>query len=123
MNRVALYSFPVLALLFLYAPAMAQAPYPAELDALVGLYPQASVMLSQKGADGIQVVLTVADTPAQIMEFYRQALTGKGFTVEQEVNVAAAMTLELTKDGQLLNIGAIPQEDQGSMVSLSLEKR
>lgn len=123
MKRPTRITLTALVLVFLAAIAWAGAKYPEEIAAAVALYPDARVLAMQKDADGVQAVLASADAPDKIMAHYKAALTGDGWSVDQEMAAGGLDGLVLVKDDRQLTISVManPGGEETAMITLALE--
>ncbi|MEW5723745.1 MAG: hypothetical protein AB1896_11600 [Thermodesulfobacteriota bacterium] len=105
------------------AVALGQADYPAEMAKIVDQYPGATVLAASSMEESLEVVLQTADQPQAVADFYINALTGRGWKLESNVQAGPAAALVFLKDEKTFDIGIADQgQGQGSLVSLTLEK-
>jgi Ca-activated chloride channel family protein len=105
------------------APAASESegPMPEGKDTIMGgavpIYNDAMVKNSMNMGNGTIVEMESSDSPAEIVYFYKKAMTEKGWSVVMEMARDKRATLMLKKDNQQLMLGA---KERGGKTRFSL---
>jgi Ca-activated chloride channel family protein len=105
------------------APAASESegPMPEGKDTIMGgavpIYNDAMVKNSMNMGNGTIVEMESSDSPAEIVDFYKKAMTEKGWSVVMEMARDKRATLMLKKDNQQLMLGA---KERGGKTRFSL---
>jgi len=98
----------------------AEPAYPATLEALVAKYPGATATMTQKTKESTHAVLQGTDAPDKVIDFYRAAVTAKGWEIAQESATAEAQILEATRDDHTFTVTAVTADGKGTLINLIL---
>ena len=98
--RVCSWCIVVLAMLVGFI-AWAGVEYPEALKSVVPVYPGAEVVAVMNVQNGSQAVMQVTDAPKEVIEFYRKALTKKGWTMVADMKQENTMVIILSKGRQM----------------------
>lgn len=97
----------VLFLAFSLSPAWGQAEFPESWKGTIPEYPGAVVELSLTNADGTTVHMEVEAGPKEVTDYYRDAMSEKGWTVDMDMSHEGGSTLVLNEGTRILNVTAV----------------
>ncbi len=110
----------VLFLAFSLAPAWSQAVFPESWKGGIPEYPGAIVEISQTSADGTTVHMEVAAGPKEVTDYYRAAMSAKGWTADMDMSHEGGSTLVLNKGVRILNVTAVGNPGEKTRFVLTL---
>jgi hypothetical protein len=103
--------------------AWAQVELPQAIKDVAPLYPGANVEMALNTSDGAHASFTTKDTPKQVVEFYKKALTGKGWKMEMEMAQGSSQMTVFTKGKQSMQVIADGPSPGKTTVALNLGKQ
>lgn len=109
-------------IVFLSTALGADVAVPDSFTALVPLYPGAKVVIAVGTGNGTQVHLTSDSKAQEIVDFYRKAMTQKGWSEGAVVAVPDGVTAAFIKGDLALGIIALRPAGDKAYVTLSLTK-
>jgi hypothetical protein len=99
--------FAVLSVMPAMSVAWGQAEFPQSLEGIVPRYPGAILELSTMSGDGTTVHMEVDAEPKAITDFYRKALSERGWKVDMDMTDAKGCVLVLNKGTEKINVTVI----------------
>ena len=102
--------------------AWGQAELPHGFKGMIPVYPGAKILMGMDSADGSHAVLETGDAPKAVIDHYRKAMEGKGWSVQTETTHGTGAMVHLTKGDQFLQV-AVDRSGQKTTVALTLTKK
>ena len=78
----------------------------------IPIYSSSKITMSQVLNNGTTALasLTTSDDASSVLKYYKEALSGQGWSVEGEMNMGEMVLLQGKKDGRMVNISIIKDE-------------
>jgi hypothetical protein len=85
---------------------------PKDFPADVPVYPGATILTSMTTPDGVMVSTQSTADATKVVDFYKQKLTGDGWTVEGEMNMGPQRIISFAKGDRQVTVTAASDEGQ-----------